>query len=172
MKIFLNFLLFVCLLSCSKEASSPEDLLKQFVNDMTSKKLDKEYFEKHTTGKMLEKVADFEAELKKINESIPKEERDEKELKVENVSPLTFVKKPKLEILRKNCQDNRCSLTFIIKFTQKMHEADKENSADYTTEVKKLAVVVKEDEHWKLADITNIKTFLETNKPIGVEAEI
>ncbi|MBD66867.1 MAG: hypothetical protein CME62_16815 [Halobacteriovoraceae bacterium] len=145
----LFFILSVTLVfSCSKDAKTPEGLIEMVALDMTTKKLDKEYFQKYTTGKLLEKI----------------EELNEEELK--KYSNLSHVQKPKVEVLRKNCSQQRCSLTYIIRYNVVQNE-----KVDFKTEVKKIATVIKEDEKWKVEEVTNLKTYHEATQPINALEE-
>ncbi len=141
-KLVLISLLF-SVVACKNGAETPEGLIKMFVKDTISGKVDREYYQEYTTGTLLE------ASL----------ELTEEELEKTSVSKLKNVK---VSILSKNCSNEKCIITYIIKY-----DTNPENKKMYKTEVKKLAEVVKEGEGWKLSDIKNLKTFHDSLEPIN-----
>ncbi len=98
MKYILPIMMIFTFYSCDKGAKTPEGLLKMYVNDLSSKSITKEYFEKYTTGKLLDSV------------SVLTEEDFQKYIKLR-----VKIKKPRIEIANKNCLEDRCTLTYIIK---------------------------------------------------------
>jgi len=147
MKFLMMSIIIMVLMSCTKDdAKTPEGLLTMFAKDITTKKLDKEYFDKYTSGKMLESI----------------EQLNEEEF--EKFSNLSNIKDPKITISKKNCSDDKCTLTYIVKYD---HHVDK--AKEFESEVKKLATVIKDGETWKIEEVTNLKTFHEAIKPIEVQ---
>lgn len=136
---------FFVLLSCTKGPTTPEGLLEMYIQDITTKKVNKEYFEKYTSGKLWDSVAELSEEeftkfvnLKKINN-------------------------PSVEITNKSCAKDDCTLTYIVKYA-----LIGENNKEFTSEVKKIATLKQFDGNWKILEVTNIKTFVDSKTPIEV----
>jgi hypothetical protein len=130
--------------SCDKGAKTPEGLVKMYVHDVTSKSLSRDYFEKYTSGKMLESINNLSDE--DFNKFID----------------LKKIKNAKVNITSKNCEDVKCSVTYIVKY-----DVFDKTSKSFESEVKKIATLVKVDELWKIQDVTNLKTYHEATTPIN-----
>ncbi len=144
-KFLLVVLNVIVLVSCDKGAETPEGLIKMYIQDLTQKKVDRTYFDKYTTGKLLETVTNL---------------NDEEFKKFVGVEKLA---NPRIDISNKNCQPNKCTLTYIVKY-----DIIEKNSKEFSSEVKKVATLIKEDTIWKISEVTNVKTFIEGAKPIEV----
>lgn len=131
--------------SCTKGAKTPEGLVKLYIEKMTSNKISKSFFEEFSTGELKEKVA-----------AMSSDDFD----KYKNVANIESVK---VKILSTNCRDNTCSVKYIVSY-----DVYTETKKSFSTDVKKLAKVVKEGETWKLADITNLKTFHDSKESISI----
>lgn len=138
-------LMILFLVSCTKDIKTPEGLLAKFTEDITTKNMDRDYYYKYTTGKMKESI-----------EKLTDEEFEE-------FRNLSRVKNSRVDIQKKNCTEQKCSLTYIIKYDYQGSES-KEN--EFKSEVKKVANLVKVEETWKIEDVSNIKTYHESVKPI------
>ncbi len=150
---FLLVLLVVGLVSCDKGAKTPEGLIKLFVSEVTSKKVDKEFFEKYTTGKLLESVNQLE-------------ESEMEEFLDKSMKRLTKVQNPKIEISNKVCAGEKCTVTYIVKFDFKNKE-----EGDFESEIKKVATVVKDGETWKISEVSNVKSYYNAQQPINALEE-
>ena len=152
MKIILlaTFLFFV---ACDKGSKTPEGLIRNFVDEVTSSKVDMEFFKKNTTGELLKSVEELEpSELE--------------ELLTNSSKRLAKVKKPKVEISNKVCAGDKCTLTYIVKF-----DFDGKKEGMFESEVKKIATVVKDGEFWKVSEVSNVKTYYNAQKPIDTSSE-
>lgn len=145
MKLSLLVLIFL-VIGCSKDIKTPEGLLAKFTEDITTKKMDRDYYYKFTTGKMKESIEELSDE------------------EFEEYRNFSRVKNAKVDIQKKNCSENKCALTYIIKYDYKASES-KDN--DFKSEVKKVANLTNEDGKWKIEDVSNIKTYHESVKPIN-----
>lgn len=145
-KILMTTLVMILITACNKDATTPEGLLTMFIKDITTKKLDHEYFEKYTTGKLLESVEQLNAD------------------EFEKFSNLSNIKDPQIKVTKKNCSDQKCTLTYIVKYDHHVKKAK-----EFESEVKKLATLVKSGETWKIEEVSNLKTFHEAVNPITVE---
>lgn len=128
---------------CSPGPSTPEGLLRMYVNDVTTKQVDKDYYLKYTAGELRESV----------------EELDEEELSAR--SYLENVKKAQVEVLNKNCQEAKCVLTYVVSY-----DTYEKGKATFSAETKKLAEFLKVDDEWKISNVTNLKSFFEAKEPI------
>jgi len=99
-----------------------------------------------TTGPIHEKISEMS------------EEDLEKFLDVKDL------KKRKLKVLIKNCEEEICYLTYVLKYVQ-----GADIPKDFTVEVKKIAQINKVDKKWLLADVSNVKTFIEAKKELKIE---
>lgn len=144
MKKLLLLVFVFALFGCDKGAKTPEGLIKKYVTEITTTKVDKDFFEKHTTGDLWGKISEL----------------DEEEFK--KFVNLGKIKNPKVDISNKICSGDSCTVTYIIKY----NIADKK-STKFETEVKKVATVIKDGEFWKIAEVTNIKTFHDSIEPIN-----
>jgi hypothetical protein len=134
------------LLSCTQSAKSPEELLNSFLEERQKGPLNRAFVLEHTTGTLNESFM-----------SIPAEQFP---LVVFGGNP----ENGKIKILRKNCNGDKCVLTYIVSFKTKLE------SSSYSTSVKKVAEIVKEDGEWLLSDVFNTKTYHETESAIKVES--
>jgi hypothetical protein len=142
--IFIVVTTMLSIFGCDKGAKTPEGLVKMYVNDVTSKSLDRSYFDKYTSGKMLETINKLSE--KEFNKFID----------------LKKIKNAKVNIISKNCEETKCSVTYIIKY-----DVFDKSSKSFQSEVKKIASVIKIDDIWKISDVTNIKTYHEATTPIN-----
>lgn len=135
----------VILLSCTKSANTPEGLLKMYVNDITSSKVDKDYYLKYTTGRLKESISSMSDE------------------EIESLSKASKLSKVRVEIVKSLCQEVKCSITYIISY-----KSETSDSVTFSTEVKKIAQLVKEEEQWKIESVVNSKTYHESEKAIDI----
>ena len=141
----LFFTAIILFAGCAPSPENPEGLLRMYINDVTTKKVDKDYYLKYTTGELLDSAQDLE----------------EEELAKRNF--MEKVKKVTVDVLNKNCQEESCVLTYVVSYdTQK----EGEEKASFSTETKKLAEFRKEEGKWKIAKVTSLKTFHDSLEPI------
>jgi uncharacterized membrane protein len=136
---------FLVIFGCTKGADTPEALIKTFVKDVATKKIDREYYQKYTTDKFLAVV------------------EDQSDEELEKNSRMSGVKEVKVKILSKNCDGPKCIVTYTVSYTTETKE-----DSNFKSVVKKIAEVVKVDDYWKLSNLRNLKTFHESNKAIDV----
>ena len=146
----LNLLLIVTIVlfgSCTKK-STPEKALKEFIQYRFSGGQDKDDLLEMTTGGLNSRIDGMEGE--ELTSFLNSE----------------ALQKRRLKILLKNCEDTKCFLTYILSYSQGTG-----TPKDFGIEVKKIAQVEKVGEIWKLADVSNIKTFIEAKKELEISAE-
>ena len=73
------------------------------------------------------------------------------------------LKSRKLTVLVKNCEEASCFLTYVLRYSQ-----GKENPKEFGVEVKKIAKIEKVEKSWKLAEISNLKTYIDSKKSLDV----
>jgi hypothetical protein len=143
MRNIIILIIIFSLYGCDKGAKTPEGLIKKYVSDITSRAVDKDFFEKHTAGELWDQVSALgDDDFRKFVD-------------------LNKIKNPKIEISNKVCAGDKCTLTYIIRY-------DVVDGADkiFRSEVKKVATVERFGEIWKILDVTNIKTYHESTEPI------
>jgi len=145
-KIFAIFLV-IAFASCTKK-STPEKVLNDFVNYRFNTSQSKDELLEMTTGELYERINSMEG--KDLEEFL-------------NVKDL---KKRKLKVLLKNCEENECFLTYVLRYGQ-----GAANPKDFGIEVKKIAKVEREGQTWKVAEVSNVKTYIEAKKELGVSSE-
>ena len=138
------FLVVLFLVSCSYSPESPEGLIKMFIKDTSTKSVDREYYERYTTGDLLEAA-------NSINDEV-----------LENTK-MANVKKAETKIINSKCESSKCIVTFIVDYTYQFKD---EGTKSYKNEVKKIAEVEKVDGEWKIGSVTNLKTYIEAQEPI------
>ncbi len=141
--VFCSSLFFGC-----NSQKGPEETLRNFVNYRFSSSQDKGKTLSYVTGTLEEKIVEMSDEDYKLFEKT------------------TEYKKKKLRINLKKCTENQCFITYTLSFFKKTGE---QKSA--SLEVKKIAELKKTDKSWKIADVNNIKTYIESKEPIDVSPQ-
>lgn len=139
--------LFFSFLSCTKE-STPESALKDFISYRFDSGQGRDSLLKMTTGSLNSKI-----------ENMPEED-------LRKFIDVKDLKKRKLKILIKNCEDETCYLTYILRYVK-----GEKIPKDFAIEVKKIAQVNKVKEKWLLSDVSNIKTFIDAKRELKVSEE-
>jgi hypothetical protein len=145
MKLITLLIIIFSLSACTKDATTPEGMLVQFSKKITLQKMSREFFYENTTGKM-----------KKVIEDLNDED-------FEKFRDLMKIKNQKITVSKKICSNDKCSLTYIIKYEQHSKEAK-----EFKSEVKKVASMEKIENKWLIADVSNIKTYHESVNPLVV----
>lgn len=81
-----------------------------------------------------------------------------------NYSDLSKFKKKKFKITHSNCSIEKCFITYLISYDQL-----KESTKAFRVDNKKIAEMVKIEESWKIENVTNVKTYIESKEPLEVE---
>ncbi|MDH5581764.1 MAG: hypothetical protein OEY33_07640 [Bdellovibrionales bacterium] len=142
MKIYLVLVL-LAIISCSFD-SGPEKALKNFINYSISDDQERSYYMENTTGNML-------SFYNKLNDE---EFEEVKKTGIERIK--------RIEINLSKCSETNCSITYTLKYTK---DKGSENEAD--SEVRKIAELEKQEGIWKIADVLNIKTYIEAKVPLN-----
>ena len=141
-----NFILLLFLFaSCLATDLSPESALKDFIDSRIGKLVERDFVLERVTGKMLQSFENMS---------------DEDFLKF---ADMKNIKADSFKILSKSCQENKCFITYSISYLTK----NVENKTIFSSEVKKIAELVKVENKWLIADVSNIKTYHESLEPIN-----
>jgi hypothetical protein len=132
------------MLSCMEDKLSPESALKNFVEARFDAVVTKNFILERVTGK-----------LKQGLENTTDEE-------FAKFSDLRNMKKDSFKILTKSCQEKQCFITYSVSY--KTFQNDK---SAFSTEVKKIAELEMIDGKWLIADVSNVKTYVEAIDPIN-----
>ncbi len=142
--MFKLFLLMIFLISCVSDSSSPEGSLKQFVELNFSGSASKNEILSKITGKMRESFELLsEDDFKKSTQFVE-------------------LQKQGFKVVSKNCEEKRCYITYSLSFRDKS-TAERQG---FHTEVKKIAELHFDNGKWLIADVSNVKTYLEALDPI------
>lgn len=136
------FLMFAA--ACVQDNNSPEGALKEYVESRFGNVVTREYILERVTGKM-----------RLGFENMPEED-------FKKYADLRNFKKQSFKVLSKSCQEKRCFLTYLVSF-----QTLKGEKTEFTTEVKKIAELNLVEGKWLIADVSNIKTYLEALEPIN-----
>ncbi len=140
----ITLILLLGLISCTKRADNPEQVLRDFIEIRFKNSQDIGTLLTYATG-------DFKTSLETMTD------RD-----IEFFTK-HGLKKRKLEITNSICQESTCSITYIISLDE--YNGD---TLQNSSELKKIAKLELVGEDWKISDITNIKTYHDLKEPIDV----
>jgi hypothetical protein len=135
--------LLILLVACQPELDSPDMALKEFIEDRMERVVTKDYVLSRVTGKLKEAV-----------ENLAEED-------FTKFSDLTAYQKKSFKIVSKTCQDKKCFITYTLSYSSM--EKDK---AVAKSESKKIAEVVLVEGKWLIAEVSNLKTYVESLAPI------
>lgn len=147
MKKYVYSILCVLLISssCTKKSSS-EDVLKGYVKYRFSPAQSKDVLLEKTTGSLKDRISAMtEDEFKDF------------------VSMEKF-KMRKFVINLKRCSDDQCFITYTLSYDQYQ-----DGQRKYENEVKKIAEIRKQEDGWKIADVSNVKTYIDSKEELKIE---
>lgn len=147
-KGILSLLLTIVIFNGCTKKSTPEKVLNDFINYRFQTSQSKDSLLDMTTEPLKERIGSLEG--KELEEFL-------------NVKDL---KKKKLKILVKNCEGQTCFLTYVLGYGQ-----GESNPKDFGVEVKKIAKIEQIGQEWKVAEVSNVKTYIEARKELDVSAE-
>lgn len=131
--------------SCTKKSNS-EDVLKGYVKYRFSPAQSKEVLLEKTTGSLKERISTMSEDEFKDFVSMEK------------------FKMRKFVINLKRCSDDQCFITYTLSYDQYQ-----EGERKYENEVKKIAEIRKQEDGWKIADVSNVKTYIDSKEEIKIE---
>lgn len=146
MKLSLLMAAVVSLTSCNKDLS-PEDSLRSYIDYSVSSNSTREGFIERSTGSMKERLEAMEDE--EFNEF---------------AKEMEHVQKKRVRFNHTSCQDNKCFITYTLSY-----DGQADGVSVYGIEVRKIAELIQEEEEWKLANISNVKSYYEASSEITDE---
>lgn len=144
MKNSILFLMMILCFACVDDKLSPESALKTFVESRFDSVVTREFVLERVTGKLQQGL----------------ENTSEEEF--QKFADMRNMKQESFRILSKSCMEKKCFITYAIAYRSK--QDDKATSA---TEVKKIAELQQVDGKWLIADVSNVKTYVEALEPIS-----
>ncbi|CBW28130.1 putative exported protein [Halobacteriovorax marinus SJ] len=133
--------------SCFKEKGAQETL-STFIQKRFNGSLDRTEMADYLSGQMKDSVLAMEEE------------------EFDKFSDMSKYKKKTFKITHSNCSEAKCFLTYIISYDQ-----FGESTKDYRVDNKKIAEMVKLEKEWKIENVTNVKTYIDADKTLEIEAE-
>ena len=127
----------------SPKALSPEDALRDYISYRFSSGQTREKHLELTTGELKAKV-----------ESLTEEQ-------FKSYSNTSIYNLKNIKVVLKSCTANACSITYILSYNKPGNGTD-------LTEVKKIAELEQIEGSWKVKEVSTVKTYFESDKPIDV----
>ena len=143
MRFFVLIPLFV-FASCMKNELGPEAALKEFVESRIGKVIDRDFVLQRVGGKMLQSFKNMSQE------------------NFEKFADMKNIKSDSFKVLAKSCEPSKCFITYSVSYVTL-----KENKPQFSSEVKKIVELVRVENKWLIADVSNIKTYHESLEPIN-----
>lgn len=140
-------LISVFLVSCQKK-NGAESTLMDFINY------------RFTSGQTKEKLLEYTAgKLHSLIEGMTEEE-------FEQFAKMEAAKKRKVEINFKNCEEEVCYLTYTVSYS-----SDVGGKEAFKVDAKKIAELRKSQDEWKVADVSDIKSYYEGTNIIDEKSQ-
>ncbi len=146
-KTLIALALVLLTVGCTKK-NDPENALLEYVNYR--------FNESQSRSKLLDMTAG------ELNMSL-QQMTDEQYQQFSNVSKY---KRGNFNISLKKCTEDTCYITYTLKYDV-MDNQTKTLSA----EIKKVAKLILDNKVWKVADVSNVKTYFDSKQPIDISAE-
>lgn len=132
-------LIFCLLLIGCQSNNTPDGVLKSFIEKRLNDKIKIDDLEDYLTGDLLDEYTQALGEdPNKLNESIN-------------------FKDSRLKIIYQNCNGDECSITYTLSYESDAKSGD--TQTDVSISVRKIALIVKKDEKWLIANISDVKSF-------------
>ncbi|MDC1175014.1 hypothetical protein OAT67_06450 [Bacteriovoracaceae bacterium] len=140
------YILMVLLVACNSN-KTPETTLKEFVNYRFKSGQSRSDILKMVTGTVEERISNMT------------DEEFEKFTEVESLQ------RKKFKVNIKNCEAEKCFLTYTVGYSDNLTDSS------YAVEARKIATLLKEGKVWKIADVNNVKTAIDTKDAIEAPVE-
>lgn len=147
MRKLLIVIVALLLTGCFKEKGA-EETLSVFVNARFDGELDRNEMGEYLSGQMKDSIMEMNEE------------------DFNRFTDLSKLKKKKFKITHANCSEDKCFITYIISYDQ---YGDK--NKDFRVDNKKIAEMMKVDKSWKIENVTNVKTYIDAEKPLDIESK-
>jgi hypothetical protein len=129
--------------SCTKRQSA-EDVLSTFIKYRFNKNQSREVLLEKTTGSLFEKISEMDEET--LARFIYNDD----------------LKLRKYKVTLSRCSDETCFITYTLAYDQ-----GDQKGRTFETEIKKIAEIKREDGLWKISDVSNVKTYIDSKRPIS-----
>ncbi len=137
-------LLALVLSGCFKEKGA-EETLRSFVEERFKGNLDHNEIGEYLSGTL-------KSSIMAMNET-----------EFTNYSDLSKYKKKKFKITHSNCSVEKCFITYLISYDQ-----FRDSKKSFRVDNKKIAEMVKLEESWKIENVTNVKTYIESKEALDI----
>lgn len=137
------YLLFMALTltACLNSNNSPEKALENYIHAVSSGENSKDFYLEHTTSELRENIESMTDEEFRDFVSLPK------------------ISGKKFKVITKTCNEDKCTLTYLLTYTSGENK-------EFKNEIKKIAVLIRVEDEWKIASASNLKTFIEARKDL------
>ena len=88
-----------------------------------------------------------------------------KEDDLEDLFKVDKYRKRNFKIISEKCSEEKCFMTYVLEYDV----LTAQKTRDFVSEVKKIAELQRINQEWKIANIDNIKTFIDATTPIDVK---
>jgi hypothetical protein len=133
----------ILVISCQTKLDSPEEAVENFIKIRMEKVITKEEVLSKVTGKLKEAI-----------ESLSDDEFIQ-------FADLRKFQKNSFKVISKTCQAKKCFVTYTLGY-----ESINEGKATAISESKKIAEVEHIEGKWLIAEVSNLKTYVESLAPI------
>lgn len=140
-------LLAISLLTSCTKTNDPEIALKEYVDlRFSNENISRNDVLKRTSGTLQQQISNMS---------------DDEFTKFQTKN----LKKRAFRILSTKCAKDECFVTYSIKYDT----FDNSDGKVFTSEIKKIAQLQKENNEWKIVDVNNIKTFHDSKKALEIK---
>ncbi len=130
--------------ACTKK-NTPEGVLSDFISKRFEGNIDKEVIVEYITGELAQEIETMSDE--EFNEFVA----------------IDQLKKRKLVISNKSCENNKCYLTYLLSYN-----TIEDGQKAFQTDTKKIAEISNTESGWKISKITHLKTFHDSKQEIDI----
>lgn len=147
MKIIFIAGFFILLAACTKAPQGPTETLGKFIEYRFATNQTKDGLLHYMTSKA-------SAEIQAMSES-----------DLTDLFKVDRFRKRNFQIVNEKCTEEKCFITYVLEYDVLAAN----NTREFIAEVKKIAELQKIGDEWKVANIDNIKTFIDSTRPIDVK---
>ncbi|MCY4524873.1 MAG: hypothetical protein OXB84_09045 [Halobacteriovoraceae bacterium] len=131
------------LYSCQSE-KGPDASLHDYINYRFSSGQDRDWLLEHTWGELNNRI-------QRMNEQ-----------ELLQFTNMGHIKKKRVKINLKDCSASKCSITYTVKYIDR--------KSQFVVQTKKIATLVNIDGKWKVSDVNNIKSYMDSKKRLDIES--
>ena len=138
-----RWILFFFLLSCQTD-KGPEALLLDYVDYRFTTGQKRDWLLSNTSGALNKEINQMSEEA------------------FSRFSDVGHLQKKRIKVNLKDCSESKCSITYTVKYIDK--------KSRFVIVTKKIAILVNHGDGWKVGDVNNIKSHMESKKEIEIES--